>query len=113
MIKIFILLSFISIKIYSFDNPNVIRCLNNETIKLRSNGFEKLYTKQVLRSKISEAAILEFSINKINIAKLYPQHGLNFVLLNKKYIVETDNLTFWKLYSKENKTISSCELTYE
>lgn len=62
---------------------------------------------------ISEAAVIEFNVNKKAVAKLYPQDGLDFVLLDKNYSIQTDNKTFLKVNSKSKETLFSCELKYE
>jgi hypothetical protein len=95
----------ISTSAIAFEKPNLIQCENTATIKVKGNGSIKSYYKKELNIKLDDAAILEFIVGNKSVAKLYPQDGIDYVILDKSYKTQTDNKSFWKLKSKSSQQV--------
>lgn len=94
----------------AFITPTHISCSNQETIVIHQSISPRTFYKRALHLKISESPILTFKIQNKEVAKLYPQNGLDFVIKNKRYSVLTDNQSYWKLVDLNSQILFSCEL---
>lgn len=99
---------------YAFINPTRISCKNSGEVKVSSEGYVKTYYKKDFSENLSQAAILEFFKGKKTVAKLFPQNGLDYVIKDKNFNVETDHKTYWILTSHSGlKQLFNCELRDE
>ncbi len=98
---------------YSFDKPNRIYCFNKGTIRIENDKEKRSFYKKNLSLTILQSAKLVFLVHDKAIAKVYPQEGVDFLVLDKTYQVQSDNRTFWKITNSAAEILFSCELKNE
>lgn len=98
----------------AFVNPNILACDSKVHFVISGHGHRKAYASGFHQIALKDVELLTVLENSKNIAKLYPQAGLDSVVLNKDFAVKTDDRSYWSLYGQKDKEVKlSCELKYE
>ena len=115
MKKIITLLIFLAYQCsFAFVNPNVLACDSKVHFVISGHGHRKAYASGFHQIALKDVELLTVLDNSKDVAKLYPQAGLDSVVLNKAFAVKTDDRSYWNLYGQKDKAIKlSCELKHE
>lgn len=93
----------------AFFDPNLLRCKSLSKTRVTHSSKNNTYPSGERQWRISEVAILTVFDGRSEVAKLYPQNGIESVVLSAKYKVETDKRSYWRVKSGA-KPVIDCEI---
>lgn len=98
---------------FAFEPSKTLHCINGGTIRVESDSTKKSYYKRNLSIPLSGAGKVIFLVKNKVVAKVYPQAGVDFFVLDKTYKIQSDNRSFWKISNSSSDALFTCELKNE
>jgi hypothetical protein len=106
---IFVLL-FAANSAHAFIEPNELRCKANREFAVIGKK-RTWYKPGNYQLPSNDVGVLEVRNSSGIIAKLYPRHGLDYVVLQKeKFKIVTDNHSTWTILNAQGNSEITCEL---
>lgn len=85
---------------FSFVEPDTLVCTTKRHLVISGMGKRNALDAGTHRIPLKSAAIVSILDGSKIVAKLYPQNGINSILLKKSLSYKTDQRTYWNLFRR-------------